>query len=396
MRICEISVRRFFGMKKKQIYILVSGLGWGLVQRDNFLENLPNRCGVKTQLSCEVTSIPTILTGKTPRELRHFAFFSCDPKNSPFKKFRFLKYLFGAGLHKKCLFNRASTRKLISKITARFLDFKGRFNLGFLAYEKLPYFNYCENSDVFAERGLSPSENLCDILKKSNLKFHISDWRKSDVENLSSASVCAKNGADFIFVVLNEFNASARDNFANCSKMLKLCEEKILNFVADLKRNNVDFDITIISDYGISQPKTSVDLMKSVKSLGLKFGRDYVAFFDSGFVRFWYPDGAISARDKIHNVLTDEVGKFLSAEEKKIFDADFSAETCGEDIFLLNSGVQIFPCDTNTNPAGGVSVWSSENDDCFASFLSSKEFAFTPKDVCDFFSMMKADIENLM
>lgn len=70
-----------------------------------------------------------------------------------------------------------------------------------MPFEHLPYFDYSEKHDVFAKNGLAPTKNLCDILSESGLKFHISDWRKDESQNIADAKIAVTNGADFLFIL---------------------------------------------------------------------------------------------------------------------------------------------------------------------------------------------------
>ena len=169
-------------MKKISVYMFIDALGWEIVNKYGFLENeLLHRRKIEMQFGYSSTAMPTILSGETPDKHGHFSFFYYDPKNSPFKKFKYMKFLFGAGLHPKCLFNRGRIRRVISKLVAKYLGYTGYFSLYGVPFEQLPYFDYCEKNDIFAKNGLSPVKNLCDVLEESGLNFHISDWRKSDV-----------------------------------------------------------------------------------------------------------------------------------------------------------------------------------------------------------------------
>ena len=103
-------------MKSIPIYLFMDAMGWEIVQNYHFLESeLPFRYPVQMQFGYSSTAIPTILTGKYPREHNHFSFYYYDPEHSPFKIFRYLKFFFGAGLHPHCLLNRGRVRGYISR-----------------------------------------------------------------------------------------------------------------------------------------------------------------------------------------------------------------------------------------------------------------------------------------
>ena len=386
-------------MKKIYVYMFVDALGWEIVSKFNFLKDtLPYRQKVEMQFGYSSAAVPTILSGKYPQEHGHFSFFFYNLQNSPFKKFKYLKYFFGAGLHKKCLFNRGRVRRIISRYTAKALGYTGYFSLYSVPFNKLPYFDYCEKNDIFAPNGLSPCENLYDTLKKSGLKFHISDWRKSEDENIKLAKQAIENDADFVFIYTGAFDAFMHDNVFNelaIKTKLAEYEQKIQDILKTLSNSNKQFNFSIISDHGMTPTSEVCDLMSIVKNLPLKFGKDYVAFFDSTMARFWYPSDNSEVKLKIQNALSTCKGHFLSKEEKQNYGINFKDNKYGEDIFIMNEAVQISPCDLGSKALNGMHGYMPSAKDSYACMLSNSTPKIEPKHIKDFFDLMKLDIEEL-
>ncbi len=386
-------------MKKTHVYMFVDALGWEIVSKYNFLENtLPYRQKVEMQFGYSSAAVPTILSGKYPQEHKHFSFFYYNPQSSPFKKFKYLKYFFGAGVHPKCLLNRGRIRRIISRITAKFLKYTGYFSLYSVPFNKLPYFDYCEKTDIFAQGGLSPVENIYDVLKNSGLKFHISDWRKSEDENIALAQQAIADNTDFLFIYTGAFDAFMHDNVFNESAIkTKLAEYelKVNSILHTLANTGKDFNFTIISDHGMTPTSEVCDLMRIVKNLNLKFGKDYVAFFDSTMARFWYPTNSQEVKTKIQKALSACKGHFLSKTEKQNYGIDFNDNQYGQDIFITDEGVQISPCDLGAKALNGMHGYMPTAKDSYACMLSNTEPKFEPKHIKDFFTLMKSDIEDL-
>lgn len=386
-------------MKKTHVYMFIDALGWEIVSKYNFLENtLPYRQKVEMQFGYSSAAVPTILSGKYPQEHKHFSFFYYNPQSSPFKKFKYLKYFFGAGVHPKCLFNRGRIRRIISRITAKFLKYTGYFSLYSVPFNKLPYFDYCEKTDIFAQGGLSPVENIYDVLKNSGLKFHISDWRKSEDENIALAQQAIADNTDFLFIYTGAFDAFMHDNVFNESAIkTKLAEYelKVNSILHTLANTGKDFNFTIISDHGMTPTSEVCDLMSIVKNLNFKFGKDYVAFFDSTMARFWYPTNSQEVKTKIQEALSACKGHFLSKTEKQNYGIDFNDNQYGQDIFITDEGVQISPCDLGAKALNGMHGYMPTGKDSYACMLSNTEPKFEPKHIKDFFTLMKSDIEDL-
>ncbi len=386
-------------MKKTYVYMFVDALGWEIVSKFDFLKkSLPYRKKVEMQFGYSSAALPTILSGKYPQEHGHFSFFYYNHENSPFKKFKYLKYFFGAGLHPKCLFNRGRVRRIISHITAKFLKYTGYFSLYSVPFNKLPYFDYCEKTDIFAQGGLAPAENIYDVLENSGLKFHISDWRKSEDENIVLAQQAITDNADFLFIYTGSFDSFMHDNvFDESAIKNKLIEYelKVNSILHTLASSGREFNFTIISDHGMTPTSEVCDLMSIVKNLNLKFGKDYVAFFDSTMARFWYPTNSQEVKTKIQNALSAYKGHFLSKTEKQNYGIDFKDNKYGEDIFITNEGIQISPCDLGSKALNGMHGYMPTAKDSYACMLSNAEPKFEPKHIKDFFTLMKSDIEEL-
>ncbi len=387
-------------MKKVHVYLFVDALGWEIATRHHFLEKeLPERARVKMQFGYSSTSLPTILSGEPPSKHGHFSFYYFDPATSPFKIFRVMKWFGGAGLHPKCLFNRGRVRRYMSKFFAWWKGYTGYFQLYSVPFEKLPFFNYCEQSDIFARNGLAPVKNLRDILEESGVAYHMSDWRKNEAANFAAAEkVFSEGSVDFAFLYAADFDGFLHNHVGDEEAVggpIKYYSEKVRRLFSALKAGGRPYALTVISDHGMTATKGTVDLLSVIDELGLVFGRDCAWFSDSTLLRFWYLREGV--REKVHARLEqpDCKGHFLTAEEKREYGIDFPRDKFGQDIFLTDAGIQISPCDLGVKPLEGMHGYSPEHEDSDAGIFSTEPLRFQPKTVRDFFGLMKADIEEV-
>ena len=174
---------------------------------------------------------------------------------------------------------------------------------------------------------------------------------------------------------------------------MKTYEAKIGGILDALKKSGREYKLTIISDHGMTAKTGTVDLIAKIGELKLKFGRDYVAIFDSTMLRVWYLNPA--AKEAVRKRLSqkDCRGALLSEEEKKKYGIDFKNRKFGQDIFLTESGIQIEPSDMGLKSPKGMHGFSPEDKDSYAAMLSTENPPFNPYEVKDFFKLMKADIE---
>ncbi len=375
--------------------MFVDALGWEIVERHGFCrKSLPFRYPVKMQLGYSSTAIPTILSGKAPVEHKHFSFYYYDPVNSPFKIF---KYLMLQYLPKK-IFNRWRVRHILSKIIKKIYGFTGYFELYSMPYEHLPFFDYCEKKDIFAAGGLAPVKNLCDVLEESQIPYLISKWQKPEDFNIKQMKSAVKTGdIEFGFLYTADFDSFLHDNIKNpeaiaqTAKKYEKCVEELLQLG---NANYDDFTLAVISDHGMTPLSGTLDLKKQIDKLGLKFGEDYAAAFDSTMARFWFLTA--TARKQIMKILNSQPdAKVLTQEEKKKYGIDFEDNMFGEEILLLNPGIQIIPGDMGQSPLPGMHGYSPEDKDSYASYLSNKAPSTPPEWVGDNFTLMLEHINKL-
>ncbi len=388
-------------MKEIPVYLFVDALGWEIVQKYDFLKDeLPFRYSVKMQFGYSSTAIPTILSGEYPNKHNHFSFFYYDPINSPFKIFRFLKYFFGMGLRPSCILNRGRVRRYVSKLFAKLMGYTGYFQLYQVPYDKLCYFNYCEKEDIFASKGLSPLRNLRDVLEESDLRFLISDWRKPESYNLDELEqALLDNKIDFAFVYTAQLDSFLHDSILDenaVSSRLRFYEDRLKSLFTLLKKRGILTKFTVISDHGMTPLKSTVDLMKIVSELELEFAKDYVAIYDSTMARFWYlvPKAKRIIQSRLSK--SDCKGSFITEEEKEFYGINFENNKFGEDIFLMETGIQIAPSDLGQKPLNGMHGFTPEDKDSYACLLSTQTPSFAPVEVKDYFHLMKNDIDLLI
>ena len=372
-----------------KIFLFSDALGYEIVQRYRFMtDEFPVRLPVRTQFGYSSTCVPTILTGEPPTRHGHFSFFNRpNGMKSPFSFFRFLHPF----LHPSVVFDNHRIRHRVSVFLQRYFGFTGYFNLYRVPYARLPYFDYCEKRDIFALNGLAPVKNLRDVLTESGVPFHISDWHLSDDRNLEIAQeLLEKESAEFFFIYTAgldsmlhfhvhqpEVVAAALDAFA----------VKIRTLLQTARAHSRDLDFCIFSDHGMTPLKGSVDLKSKLEALPLKFGRDYIACYDSTMLRVWFqnPD----ARRPVLDAVADAPGHWLTPEEKTALHVNFSDAAYGEEIFLLDPGIQVVPCDMGAKPIPGMHGFSPDDPDSTACFLSVRPLPENPREIADFFRLMK-------
>ena len=379
------------------IFLFIDALGWDVVGSSGYLGDiLPFRREATMQFGYSCSAIPTILSGARPAEHGHLGLFEYAPDRSPFKRVAAFMRL----LRPKSLWNRGRVRGWLSRAVKRFLGFTGYFQLYQMTAEKLPYMDYCEKRNLFVPGGMEAVANLADELRRAGISHHISDWHLGDERNLEIGIAKAKAGVDFIFLYTAELDALRHDNatpdaFAKVEEKLAWYRERILRLVEAAKSSGKPWTLTVFSDHGMTPLTKTVDLKSAVEATGLVFGRDYGACYDSTLFRVHYL--VPGAKEKIRKALAPFAGDghWLDENEERRHGI-WRADRCfGDELFLVNPGVQIVPSDMGLKPLKGMHGFDPDDIHSKAAIMSTKPLPDWVHGVYDYFRLMKEAIDSM-
>jgi predicted AlkP superfamily pyrophosphatase or phosphodiesterase len=374
---------------KISIVVFIDALGWEVLKGRRFMEErLPVRRKLRSVFGFSSACIPSILTGLVPRDHRHWSFFYYSPETSPFKPLRLL------GMLPSSLVDRGRVRNLISKLIKRLYSYTGYFQLYNIPFEHVDKFDYCEKSDLFVPGGMNRGQNIFDHLSRAGVPYHVSNWRDSEESNLEALkSDLNKGKIEFALLYMASMDALLHE----VGKESPQVDQKLawyeaqLNEVMRVAADHYDqVRLFICSDHGMATVHTHFDLMSKVESLGLQFGRDYTATYDSTMGRFWFHNS--SARERITELLEQvPQGRILPREELKALGCDFEGDQYGELIFLMDAGVLIVPSHMGLKPITGMHGYHPDDPDSDASLLSNVEPPNDPGAITDVFHLMRAE-----
>ena len=378
--------------KHIDLFMFIDALGWEIVNKHHFLEEeFSYRYPVKMQFGYSSTAIPTILSGEPPTVHKHLSFYYYNPQKSPFRHLKFLRWLphFIAG--------RWRFRHIISKIIAKLFGYTGYFELYAMPFTKLPLFDYIEKKDIFIPGGLSPVDNIADKADEYGLKYHISNWRLSEDENISALEADLRKGdLQFAFLytaAMDSLLHRVTKDGAEVAEKLDWYRKRILSLKLLLESKYDSYTFTVFSDHGMTTLLGTVDLIKDISSLGFKEGQDYAAVYDSTMGRFWFFNE--KARNDVTTMLnTYDHSTLLSGEDKIRYGIDFSDDMYGEEILLLDPGWQFQPCDMGLNALPAMHGYAPEDKDSMAASLSVGDPDIKPAWVGDYFKMMLFAMEK--
>lgn len=376
-------------MKRRiDLFVFADALGWAIASRRNFAPDLlpvRNRC--ETLLGYSSTCDPTILTGALPSEHQHFSFFIKAGESSPFARLRPL------GILPEILAGHHRIRNRLSKIIARRRGYTGYFQLYSVPFSKLPYLDYSEKKDIYEPGGITGGQpTVFHHWQQSGKPWARSDWRRSDPENIAHARREIEKGqVELLYLFSARLDAIMHQHGVDHPEVDAAFDHFAANLraLADLAAKHYrDVRIHLFSDHGMANVNVCSDLLPRWNRLGLKYGRDYVAVWDSTMARFWFHHEAARS-DATAWLGGRKDGVVLTDEQLAGYGCLFPDRTYGELFYLLPSGSLFVPSFLNQRKVTGMHGYAPEHPDSAAAWLSNAD-TLPVAALTDIFPVMQA------
>ena len=370
------------------IFIFADALGWAIASRRHFAQNLlPVRHRCETLLGYSSTCDPTILTGTLPCEHRHFSFFIKAGGISPFARFRHLGWLpeIIAGHHR--------VRNKVSGFIARRRGYTGYFQLYSVPFSKLPYLDYSEKKDIYEPGGINGGQTtIFEHWQRSGKPWVRSNWRLADPDNIAHARrEIEKGDVELLYLFTARLDALMHKHGVDHPQVDAGFDQFAANLqsLADLaSRHYRDVRLHLFSDHGMADVHVCSDLLPRWEQLGLTFGRDYIAVWDSTMARFWFSDAA--ARATATAWLSEQTdGEILTDERLAGYGCLFGDREYGELFYLLPSGSLFVPSFLNQRKVTAMHGYAPEHADSAAAWLTNAE-TLPVAALTDIFPVMRA------
>ena len=342
-----------------QLILVIDALGWELAESSGFLrDRLPARRRLRSILGYSAAAIPSLLTGRTPRDHGHwFLYFrAVRPGDSPFTGARWLARLPAR------LVNRWSVRRRLAEWWRRRAGIQGYFGLYEVTYRDLADLDYVERLDTWSP-GTFPGGSWIDDLAASGLRHHVSDWRVPDDAKFEAmARRESEDPADVYTLYLTEIDARQHahgSRGAPVFERLKSYGRWLDELLPGLERRG-PLSLSVCSDHGMTDIRTVLDPRPVLRRSGLTAGRDYRHFVDSTFLRFWSDRPA--ALDRLREVCADTPGLTPLGDSDLVREGvDFPDNRYGDLFVLADPGVLLCPSDMGHQPLRGMHGFSCDD-----------------------------------
>jgi hypothetical protein len=374
------------------LFIFVDACGWEIIKNDPFAHDVaPNRKRLDSVFGYSSACVPSILSGRWPDEHRNWCYFVHDPKNSPFKSLRWLRWL------PEKITSRRIFRRWLSKFVKVQLSFRGYFDLYNIPFKHIAQYDFTEKKSPLQPGGMNRGPNIFDFLVQRKISYHVSAPQKTEEQNLNALiSDIKSENIDFAFLywpALDGLLHRVGNQSPLVPEKLRDYERWIRQLLSVAEEHYAEIRLYIFSDHGMANCDVLLDLKSKIEPLPLRMGKDYAVVYDSTMARFWFFNER--AREQITSTLKGvPQGRILPESELKTLRAHFADGYFGELIFLASEGVLIVPSHMGERPIRGMHGYHPRAPHSYAMLCTNQPEI--PEDVVgitDTFRLMTRDAE---
>jgi hypothetical protein len=374
------------------LFIFVDACGWEIIKNDPFArEFAPNRRKLDSVFGYSSACVPSILSGRWPDEHRNWCYFVYDPKHSPFKSLRWLRWL------PEKITSRRIFRRWLSKFVKVQLSFRGYFDLYNIPFKHIADYDFTEKKSPLQPGGMNRGPNIFDFLARRKIPYHVSAPQKTELQNLNALiGDIRRENIDFAFLywpALDGLLHNVGNQSPQVGEKLRGYEQWIRELMAEAEKHYTEVRLYIFSDHGMANCDVLLDLKAKIEALPLRMGKDYSVVYDSTMARFWFFNEP--ARDQISAALKQvPQGRILPETELKAMRAPCDDGYFGELIFLADEGVLIVPSHMGERPIRGMHGYHPQAPQSYAMLCANQ--AEIPEDIggiTDIYRLMTRDAE---
>ncbi len=322
----------------KLILYFADGFAWQYVEDRPFMEDFwGERRPLETLLGYSSTIMPAIVSGRTPRETGIWTEYFFEPQDpSPTQR----------------LFSRprlAPLRPLVE--IARLILFRFTRLYGYSAEHRLRlplnvshlFSRHPIRYDEFPPTEL-PVPTLADVFRERGLRYefrYMGDGLDSgaELERLRERL----DEVDVLFYYDPTLDGGGHKAGASVEALgapIAAIDGFLRDAHALISERGEEPEMMLFSDHGMTDVAGTFDLFAELAEFEL--GRDYVAFVDSTFARFWFPRE--DCRAAVLSALANAPGHFLTDADRVRYGVDFEdPRVYGEEVLVADEGMIFHP-----------------------------------------------------
>jgi len=352
------------------LFVFIDACGWEIIKDDPFARALaPNRRKLESVFGYSSACVPSIVSGAWPEEHRNWCYFVHDPDHSPFRWLRPLRFL------PRRITSRRIVRRWLSKMVKHRLNFRGYFDLYNIPFRHISLFDFSEKRSPLEPGGMNRGENIFDHLEEEQIPFHVSNPARSEMENLEAVLQDIKQEAiDFAFVYWPDLDGLLHrvgNQSPEIPFKLRVYERRLETLLEMAQEHYSDVRLYVFSDHGMANCDEFLDLQAEIDAVGLEFGKDFAAVYDSTMARFWFFN-ANARRSIVEKLQQVQQGRIISEPELKELRCHFPDDYFGELIFLVKESVLIVPSHMGERPIRAMHGYHPSEKQSYAALLTNQ------------------------
>ncbi len=285
----------------------------------------------------------TVFTGAYPDEHGYWMEYCYRPRSAPMRKLAALRGLdrMPVDLARRGV-KWSVSQTLVRRIAAR--QGYSHLSMRHFPFRSLSEFDWTLRRSM-SDDGALGMPTLFDRLTESGLGWSYLDAARDGTRGMLHAIDTLPPQTDFTFVYLHQIDMASHllGVEGKLFRSVVRRTDALTGDVVDRLRARLgDVNLVVFSDHGMSQVRRTVSYPELWTHPG--FPKRFCFALDATMVRLWFHDRDPELRAQIRNrVQTGAPGRWLDADQLAGLHLRFDDRLYGDEIFLLDPGVAIFP-----------------------------------------------------
>lgn len=285
----------------------------------------------------------TTFTGSYPDEHGYWMEYRFRPETSPFRPMSW----FGVADRVPSDLALRATKLGLSRTVMRPLARARGYStldLRHIPFGAMRFFDYTLRRPM-TSYGALPSATVFDRLTDVGRTWSYLDSSRIGDRGIARGIADAEPSDALIFVYLHQVDMASHLFGIDSNRfrsVLRQTDRRVRSIMASVRRRFGEVETLVFSDHGMSP----VRVVRSLPELrrDRRFGSSFCFALDATMVRLWYLKEPDRVRDELRGLVSERLpGTFLSWEDRRSLHVAFRDRAYGDDIFLADPGVLIFP-----------------------------------------------------
>ena len=291
-------------------------------------------------------------------------------------------------------------RNRVSRWVARREGYTGYFQLYSTPFNRLPLLDYTEKRDLYEPGGiLGGQPAIFEHWKASGVPWTRSDWRAGDAANIEALTVQLREGKIRLAYLFNAGLDATMHAHTTTGPQTDTAFARLEKWLRDLdtlaRQHYAEVRWHIFSAHGMAATRECTRMMPEFEALGLRYGKDYAAAWDSTMTRFWFP-GDPSVRGRVETWLAARPeGRIVTDAELERWGCLFTDRRYGELFYLLNEGTIFAPSFMNQRRVPAMHGYDPDLPASRACWLTSHPVAQPPSRIEQIYGVMRAACDRV-